>query len=262
MFAVTCSIEAASSLHRRDRAPRSTRPTDSAWAAVSVSEAAISVDAGDRLVERADLRVGAFRRPSLGDARDAEAAESVEPARRARARRCDVELRGPLPLAPFASCAVARHVLLPVPWLSVCRSVPADSGSAKFRMRSRFRDENQPIAHRGDAVDVASAHPGQRLVAAAESRSAGMLTNSRADVGDQRRSAAARLHDDQPRAQVVRRALEPEPRAQVDDRHHLAAREDDAVDERRRVRHARDRPRPSPCAARRRSAARRSCRRP
>ena len=36
------------------------------------------------------------------------------------------------------------------------------------------------------------------------------------------------------------RALEPEARAQVDDRHDLAAREHDAVDERRRVRHAGD----------------------
>ena len=48
------------------------------------------------------------------------------------------------------------------------------------------------------------------------------------------------LHDDEPRAHVVGRTLEAEPRSQVDRRHDLSARKDDAVDERRRVRHPRD----------------------
>ncbi len=78
-----------------------------------------------------------------------------------------------------------------------------------------------------------SASPGGLIDAA------GMVRNSRHASTSRPTLRPLHLHDQQPRPQVRRGALEPEARAHVDGRHDLAAREHHAVDERRRVRHAR-----------------------
>ena len=242
--------------------------SSSADAAIDSACVAVSLQRRRHLVRRApaasssarDLRSrrppttsSVMRAMSPAEAVTRSACSSTRPMSKG-ARRC----RCARPLA--VSCRRGHYRLSCECW----SASPLDAASTRSVASNRASRSSTTIM-RSPSV----AMPRRYCAAQARQRSFGGLIAAGGNreelargVDDQPDCAATRLHDEQPGAHVVRHALEPEARAQVDRRHDLAAREHDAVDERAARSAPGDVVRPSRCAPPAGSAARTTSRRP
>src|ERR1051325_11694507 len=230
VFAATCSIDAAISL-----TPETSSSVEeailSACAAVSPSEVAIA--SSPDTASSSDLTCASAPSWTSSAIRAMPLAEAVNCAAcptTSRGSKCVSTVPWPLPFPSRRRTA-----------MTVLQGRRSGRRYRIFRSQQllEIEDDDHPVAHRRDT--------GDRGFAALAERIRGRVDRRRIDaqefaagVDEQADAAPAHVDDEDPRAQVDRCALEPEPRAHVDRRDDLAAGKHHAVDERRRVGHPRN----------------------
>ena len=101
---------------------------------------------------------------------------------------------------------------------------------SEIEHRTQVQNQDQPIVEIGNPLDVLTAGAGKRLVGRLHGRWRNGEELARR-IDEQSDAPPVALHHEEASAQVVRHLVEPEPRAEVQRRHHLTAREYDAIDE-------------------------------
>src|SRR5688572_19897470 len=226
----TCSIDAAISAIP-DTSSSVAAATDSALPAVSVSEALIPLrlalaSVSDRSCSSAPSDTSpATTAIWFADAVTCCAWASTSPGSNAPCRPWPL----PLPLVVRFCVAITS---LPI-------RLRGQNRLCRVQQRPEIEDHDEPAVNRRDAADVACAHRGQAF-AWRLNRRRWQRQEFAAGIDQQSDTASPGLDHEQPGPQITIGPFESEPRAHVDGRDDLPAREHDAVDERGRVGYTRD----------------------